>query len=51
MKGLSPEQVKEVILKDEEEKKETGWEEYQNALKLYQQKKLEDEFCWKRLKV
>ena len=42
MKGLSSEQVKEVILKDEEEKKETGWEEYQNALKLYQQKKLED---------
>ena len=42
MKGLSPEQVKEITLKDEEERKETGWEEYQKALKLYQEKKLED---------
>jgi len=42
MKGLSPEQVKEITLKDEEERKETGWEEYQKALKLYQERKLED---------
>ena len=42
MKGLSPEQVKEVILKDEEERKENGWEEYQKALKVYQDRKLED---------
>ena len=42
MKGLSPEQVKEITLKDEEERKENGWEEYQKALKLYQEKKLED---------
>ena len=33
MKGLSPEQVKEITLKDEEERKETGWEEYQKAFK------------------
>ncbi len=42
MKGLSPEQVKEITLKDEEERKKSGWEEYQKALKLYQEKKLED---------
>ncbi|HIF02799.1 MAG TPA: hypothetical protein EYQ84_05630, partial [Nitrospinaceae bacterium] len=36
MKGLSPDQVKEVILKDDEERKESGWEEYQKALKVYQ---------------
>ena len=42
MKGLSPEQLKEVVLKTEEEKKEHGWAEYQIALKHLQDKKLED---------
>jgi len=42
MKGLSPEQVKEVILKDEEEKKEHGWAMYQEALQHFQQRKFED---------
>ena len=42
MKGLSPGQVKEVVLKNEKEKKDNGWEQYQKALKVYQERKLED---------
>ena len=42
IKNLSPDQVKEVILKDKEERKENGWEEYQKALKLYQERKFAD---------
>lgn len=42
MKGLSSEQLKEVVLKDGQEKKEHGWAEYQNALKHLQEKKYED---------
>ena len=42
MKGLSPDQLKEIVLKEEEENKENGWTEYQKALKLLQEKKFED---------
>ena len=42
MKGLSPEQIKEIVLKDAEEKKEHGWAEYQEALNHILQKKFED---------
>ena len=42
IKGLSPEQLQEITLKDEKEKLKVGWEDYQKALTLYQSKKFND---------
>lgn len=40
--GFTPKKIRELKIKDEKEKIKNGWEEYQQALKLFQEQKFEN---------
>ena len=39
IKGLTPEQISDLVIKNEKDKIKDGWEDYQKVLKVYQEKK------------
>ena len=40
--GFTPKKIRDLKIKDEQEKIKNGWEEYQKALKLFQEQKYDD---------
>ncbi len=42
IKGLTPEQIQQIVQKNEEDQLKHGWEEYQKALRMFQEQKFSE---------